>query len=118
MEVFTFAMMRIPGDVVAQLDALAARLEADYASRFDALGGGFACWRNSTKFGIESLFLSKGLGLGPMWATSDRFGRWSWWPVRKWKPEGTIADLETKLRADVEAFLAGGKPPRAFGKPR
>jgi hypothetical protein len=110
--------MQLPPDVVAELAALAARLEADYKDRFGALGGGFDCWRNSQKFGIESVFPSKERGRDPVWATSERFGRWSWWPVRRWKQEGMIADMEKKLRADIEAFLAAGKPPGAFGKPR
>ena len=110
--------MQLPPDIVDELAALAARLEADYEDRFGALGGGFDCWRNSTKFGIESLFPSKGRGSGPKWSTAERFGKWSWWPLRRWKPEGTIADLEKKLRADIDAFLADGKPPGVFGKPR
>jgi hypothetical protein len=111
-------MMRPPPDVVAELAALAARLGADYADRFRALGGSFECWRNSRSFGIESRFLIKGHGPGPMWSTSEKFGRLSGWPFKRWEPVGSIADLEAKLRSEIEAFLDRGKPARAIGNPR
>jgi hypothetical protein len=91
---------------LADRKAIGTRLEAEYRDRFDAIGGGFSAWVNSTQIGVEALF---GGRVGPVWGTSVRFGRrrFIFGPVAS---ISTVAEAERRIRAEVENYLESKKP--------
>jgi hypothetical protein len=100
-----------------ELQAMCARLQADYADRFFAAGAtGFDAWGHEAMVGAEAMF---GRGFGPTWVASVRYARrrglMGW--VGSLVPFRSVEDAERELRQEIEDYLAklgSGHKPRLF----